>query len=149
MWCRLVQDAGLELKKKQLVGSGSPAGKLYKLNCKVQKSLKGEANIAEKEEASEKVDLWHKRLAYVNARQLRQLVTTADGIDIPQKGKQSFCEACINGKMHRLPHPPLKEIKSTDKLQLVYTNVCGPMQTKSFGGSRYFITFVDIADPIL
>ena len=45
--------------------------------------------------------------------------------------------------MHRKPHKPLKEIRSTEKLQLVHTDVCGPMQTKSFGGSHYFITFTD------
>ena len=45
--------------------------------------------------------------------------------------------------MHRLPHKPLKEINSTEKLQLVHTDVCGPMQTKSLGKSRYFIAFTD------
>ena len=25
----------------------------------------------------------------------------------------------------------------------MHTDICGPMQTKSFGGSRYFITFTD------
>ena len=25
----------------------------------------------------------------------------------------------------------------------MHTDVCGPMQTQSFGGSRYFITFTD------
>ena len=128
-------------KKKRLICTGLPAGKLYKLNCEVMKSLKGRANIAE--EASEKIDLWHRRLAHVNVRQLRQLTANADGIDLPLDGKQSFCEACVQGKMHRLPHPPLKDIKSTERLQLVYTDVCGPMQTQSIGGSRYFITFVD------
>ena len=43
--------------------------------------------------------------------------------------------------MHRLPHPSLKKVRSTEKLQLVYTDVCRLMQTHSFGGSRYFITF--------
>ena len=45
--------------------------------------------------------------------------------------------------MHQQPHQALKGIKSKEKLQLVYTDVCGPMQTQSFGGSRYFITFTD------
>ena len=48
--------------------------------------------------------------AHVNPRQLHQLATQADGIDIPQKGKTNFCEACVKGKMHKLPHPPFKEI---------------------------------------
>ena len=104
--------------RKRLVGTGSAAGKLYKLNCKVLKSLKQEANVAGEKEASEKMDLWHRRLAHVNTGQLRQLASQAEGIDIPLKGKPSFCEACVEGKMHRLPHPPLKDIRSTKRLQL-------------------------------
>ena len=45
--------------------------------------------------------------------------------------------------MHRASHKPQKEIRSSEKLQLVHTDICGPMQTKSFAGSRYFITFTD------
>ena len=30
-------------------------------------------------------------------------------------------------------------------LELVHTNVCGPMEAKSFSGCSYFVTFVDDA----
>ena len=49
----------------------------------------------------------------------------------------------MQGKCHRQPHYPLKTIRSKEKLELVHTDVCGPMQTQSFGGSHYFITFID------
>ena len=58
------------------------------------------------------------RLAHTNSGQLHQLVTNAEGIDIPLKVNSSFCEACIQGKMHHFPHLPLKEIRQTEKLQL-------------------------------
>ena len=35
------------------------------------------------------------------------------------------------------------EIRSTRSLQLVHSNVCGPMQTESFGRRKYFATFID------
>ena len=35
------------------------------------------------------------------------------------------------------------ELRSTRKLQLVHSDVCGPMQTESFGGQKYFVTFID------
>ena len=89
------------------------------------------------------IDLWHQRLAHINLKQLRQLVECSDGIDVQSQGKLSFCEACVQGKCHRQPHYPLKTIRSKEKLELVHTDVCGPMQTQSFGGSRYFITFID------
>ena len=34
-------------------------------------------------------------------------------------------------------------IRSTRKLQLIYSDVVGPIQTESFGGHRYFVTFID------
>ena len=42
--------------------------------------------------------------------------------------------------MHRAP---VGEIRSTRKLQLVHSDVGGPMQTESIGGHKYFITFID------
>ena len=86
------------------------------------------------------IDLWHQWLAHVNHRQLLQ---QAEVSDLQLQGKLSFCEACVIGKCHRLPHHSQKAIKSKEKLQLVHNDVCGPMQTQSFGGSRYFITFTD------
>ena len=127
-------------KEKRLVAIGSTVGKLYKLDCKVQKPSKENAQVAESQ--IDKTELWHQRLAHVNHNQLRQLEKSAEGLSLPSERKQRICQACIQGKMHRIAHKPLKEIKS-EKLQLVHTDICGPMQTKSFGGSRYFITFTD------
>ena len=36
-----------------------------------------------------------------------------------------------------------KEKKQREIIELIHTNVCGPMQTKSLGGTRYFLIFVD------
>ena len=99
------------------------------------------ASVAGEKESSNKINLWRQRLAHVISRQLHQLVEK--GVDLQSEDKMTFCEACVHGNMHRLAHPPLKDIKSTEKLQLVHTDVCGPMQTQSFGGNVYFITFTD------
>ena len=129
-------------KRHRPVASGSTVSKLYKLKCEVHKPS-GESAQTAKESQDSGIELWHQRLAHVNYNQLRQLEKNASGLSLPRESKRRFCEACIQGKMHRKPHKPLKEIRSTEKLQLVHTDVCGPMQTKSFGGSRYFITFTD------
>ena len=33
-------------------------------------------------------------------------------------------------------------VRSSEKLQLVHSDVCGPMPTESLGGHRYFVTFI-------
>ena len=65
----------------------------------------------------------------------------AEVSDLQLQGKLSFCEVCVKGKRHHLPHRSQKANKLKEKLQFVHTDVCGPMQTQSFGGSHYFITF--------
>ena len=104
-------------------------GKLYTLNCEELKSPVDKATVAGEIEGSS-IDLWHQRLAHVNVKQLQQLVKNLEGVDLKLEEMMNFCEACVHGKMHRVPHTALKDIKSTEKLQLVYTNVCGPMQTQ-------------------
>lgn len=65
------------------------------------------------------------------------------GVDQKRVEKLSFCEGCLAGKMQRKPFPTLGEIRSSSKLQLVHSDICGPMQTESIGGASYFITFTD------
>ena len=53
-------------KKKKLISTGSPCGKLYKLNCDVLKKLSEKVTIANQAKSQNKIDLWHQRLARVN-----------------------------------------------------------------------------------
>jgi transposase InsO family protein len=53
------------------------------------------------------------------------------------------CEACALGKQHREEFPIHKEKRQTEILELIHTDVCGPMQTRSLGGASYFLIFVD------
>lgn len=43
----------------KLVGTGSPLGKLYKLNCKVLKPSTEKAKVADELRTKSKIDLWH------------------------------------------------------------------------------------------
>ena len=85
-------------KKGKVIGNGSPLGKLYKLDCVVQPVTATVAGVAE---CVNMIDLWHQRLAHVNHRQLLQ---QAEVSDLQLRGKLSFCEACVKGKCHHLPH---------------------------------------------
>lgn len=52
------------------------------------------------------------------------------------------CEICIAGKMCRTPFPKGSN-KTTKVLEILHTDVCGPMKVNSNGGNKYFITFID------
>ena len=53
------------------------------------------------------------------------------------------CVACALGKQHRNEFPNHEEKRQTEILELIHTDVCGPMQTISLGGAWYFLIFVD------
>ena len=123
---------------------GRKRGKLYELNC--TPLINNEhANIMDKQVKENKVDIWHQRLGHLHEKQLREVIKKELGTKCHLKSmeKLTMCESCIQGKMHRKPFQALGEIKSTKRLQLIHSDVCGPMKTESLGGKKYFITFID------
>ena len=103
------ENCWIRNQKGTLIGTGSSLGKLYKLNCEVLKSPTEKARVASGRKVQSKTALWHRKLAHVNLKQVYQLVNQSTGIDIHSKEEMSFCEACVKGKMHRLPHHPVCE----------------------------------------
>lgn len=59
------------------------------------------------------------------------------------RNRVSFCEGCVEGKLTKKPFKSIGEIRSKRKMQLIYSDVCGPMQTESISGAKYFVTFID------
>ena len=52
------------------------------------------------------------------------------------------CEACLLGKMTKTPFIGFPE-RASDLLELIHTDVCGPMSSIARGGFQYFITFTN------
>lgn len=55
----------------------------------------------------------------------------------------STCECCILGKKHSESFQKGVAYIENKHLNLVHTDLCGPMMTQSIGGSCYFLTFID------
>ncbi|CAL9156346.1 unnamed protein product, partial [Musa hybrid cultivar] len=67
------------------------------------------------------------------------MVTGMQKIDHPAK----LCEVCVMGKQKRKPFKVRKIKRACNRLNLVHSDVCGPINLVSLGGSRYFLTFTD------
>ena len=63
-----------------------------------------------------------------------------DGFDYGGSKEISFCEPCTKGKHHK---SPFRGTRAKEPLDLVHTDVCGKLNTKSLGGAEYFLTFID------
>lgn len=55
----------------------------------------------------------------------------------------SPCVACIEGQQARLPFPKKSYSRAKDVIELVHSDLCGPMSSTSFSGCKYFLTFID------
>ena len=67
-----------------------------------------------------------------------------EGLEITDTHIQSPtpCEGFLLGKMHRIPFPTGRT-RATEIGQLIHSDVCGPMQQITPGGSRYYVIFRD------
>ncbi|CAI7833790.1 unnamed protein product [Closterium sp. NIES-53] len=91
-------------------------------------------------------DLLHLRMGHAGRQQLVECVRKGElkGVEIKEGGGQpSKCPDCTTGKLPRTSFPT-STTRASAPLDLVHTDVCGPMQTLDREmGSKYFITFLD------
>lgn len=64
-------------------------------------------------------------------------------VGLPKIDALDFCEGCVYGKQSRNTFPINKSWRASTCLELIHVDVCGPMSIESFGGSRYFLLFID------
>ena len=85
--------------------------------------------------------LWHYHLGHIGVKHMKKL--HADGL-LESLDYESFdaCEPCLMGKMTKTLFSRTME-RATDLLEIIHTNVCGPMSVDACGGYRYFLTFTD------
>src|SRR6266542_2499188 len=85
--------------------------------------------------------LWHCRLGHINEKRVEKL--HKDGL-LDSFDFESFdtCESCLLGKMTKSPFTGTGE-RSSELLELVYTDECGPMSSVAMSSFHYFITFTD------
>uniref|UniRef100_A0A2N9FRW6 CCHC-type domain-containing protein n=1 Tax=Fagus sylvatica TaxID=28930 RepID=A0A2N9FRW6_FAGSY len=83
---------------------------------------------------------WHARLGHIGkdrmARLAREgLLGPLAKVDLP------ICEPCLAGKACRKPFG--KAVRATQPLELIHSDICGPMNVKARHGASYFLTFID------
>ena len=85
--------------------------------------------------------LWHCRLGHIGVKRMKKL--HADGLlESLDFDSLDTCEPCLMGKMTKTPFSRTME-RATDLLEVIHTDVCGPMNIEPRGGYRYFLTFTD------
>ena len=121
-------------KGNLVVAKGQKSSKLYWTKALVASDSVNAMDI----EAS----LWHRRLSHISEKGLnclakKDMLPGLKNVDLEK------CSHCMIGKQTRVSfkkHPPSRK---SDVLELVHSDVCGPLKVKSFSGALYFVTFID------
>ncbi|KAL0281564.1 UNVERIFIED_CONTAM: hypothetical protein PYX00_002512 [Menopon gallinae] len=87
---------------------------------------------------------WHQRYGHLNLSDLKKLESQrmVEGMKLMGKNDTLNCEICARGKIHQLPFKKSTS-RSENALDLVHSDICGPMKVRSAGGARFFVTFID------
>jgi hypothetical protein len=112
-------------------------GKLFRLLFQPLLAL-----VASGDSSRQLCELWHRRMAHLHHGALgglREVVTEVPQISVEH---QDVYRGCALGKFAKASFPG-SDTRSAGILDLVHTNVCGPMTRRSLNGCEYYLTFID------
>lgn len=127
----------------KVVATGVKRGNLYYLSCE---PIRDHACMSDARLSNESKEfIWHRRFGHLNEKSLQTLASQqlVYDFDYHISKPMPFCKACVEGKLHRTPFPSGGRKRAETPLDLVHSDVCGPIGTESLSGAKYFVTFVD------
>lgn len=132
--CAIVSGTG------KTIALGEPHGNLYVLKTIEFAKLSEEAHHLKNCQ-----HIWHRRFGHRDPAVLNQLKAgdLVKGFNVQDCGLRQVCESCLEGKLPRRPFPHVSSSRASRVLDLIHTDVCGPMSNVTPGGSRYLMTLID------
>lgn len=90
------------------------------------------------------IQTWHRILGHCNLDDVAKLEKVVKGMTIKgkQEGSNQNCEVCIQGKFTQNRNRQA-DAKAKTILELVHTDLCGPIEPVGKDGYKYAITFTD------
>ncbi|KAK2372557.1 putative mitochondrial protein [Trifolium repens] len=89
-------------------------------------------------------ELWHKRYGHLNFESLSLLNSKNTVLGLPSViTPVETCTTCLLGKQPRDSFKNHLPMRSNEVLNVVHSDICGPIDVLSTGGNKYFLTFVD------
>ena len=133
-------------KGSLVVAKGAKVGTLYLCTrntystlvaTNIDNAVKAIVNVARPDSV-----VWHHRLGHMSEKGIKILHSNnlLPGLNFFYL---EFCENCVNGKQRRVKFLKVGKEKKSEKLELVHSDVWGPTQVSSRGGSHYYVIFID------
>ncbi|CAL8992183.1 unnamed protein product [Prunus brigantina] len=106
--------------------------------------MSAESAYVDKTRKNETADLWHMRLGHVSYHKLSVMMKKSMLKGLPQLDVRTdtVYGGCQYGKAHQQPYKESK-FKAKEPLELIHSDVFGPVKQPSISGMRYMVTFID------
>lgn len=85
---------------------------------------------------------WHRRFGHVNNAALIKMRDGAVNGVVFKGDKSDNCDSCAKGKQSRNSFNK-EGSRANELLEIVHSDLCGPMENPSIGGARFALIFVD------
>lgn len=124
---------------------------LYRLGVSLRKTNSLEADLVETEKdevnfvvTDEEIKLWHRRYGHLHYKGLSHLAKKKRVKRLPNLDSwNEVCAECLAGKQHRASFPQKSENRAKAPLELVHSDLVGPLPVQSLHGSKYICVFTD------
>jgi transposase InsO family protein len=104
--------------------------------------LKGHSEVAWTHSIENPCELWHRRLAHINYKALPYVSKAVTDLPEFKVDHEGVCNGCAQGK--NIKNPFLKRDSKAERiLELIHSDVCGPMPSTSINGYVYYVSFID------
>lgn len=150
-----LESAGLEVifkensvfinKNSKLLAKGSKINNLYVIKFKLE-PYKNYANFCEQ---NSNIKLWHSRLGHLSCQNVLKLAKNnmVEGVNISMNNLKGYnseiCSICAQTKITRLPFTKVSGKVTKRPLEVVHSDICGPISPTTYDNKRYFLTFLD------
>jgi transposase InsO family protein len=116
-------------------GYRNPINGLYSFGNTLQTNMVASENTS---------TLWHRRYGHLSYKGLSHLSTEQRVIGLPAiELTTKTCESCLAGRQARKSFPQKLVNRASEPAERIHSDLMGPMQVPSLGGSRYTLVFTD------
>lgn len=109
------------MRRRKILVTGNLEGNLYIITLRIPEYLKACS-------VNEDITMMHRRMGH------------SSKFPVPHQ----VCEVCVKAKQTRNQFTPLTEDRKAKRiLEVVSTDVCGPIKPATYDGKNYYVTFID------
>ena len=124
--------------------SGMSTNRMYPLSEDTNNTTEQQADGCLYSNDDDASKLWHERLGHISKTSLKTLQHKGMVRDLPEFTiDTSVCKDCMAGKQTKEAIPKTSSWRAGEVIELVHSDICGPITPTSHTCKKYFLSFID------